>query len=117
MIHTRRIYEPPMPGEGVRFFVERLWPRGVKKESLRVEGWLKEAAPTAALRRWYAHDTKKWAEFQRRYRAELDTQPDAWRPILTAARRGPVTLLYSARDTEHNSAVVLSDYLESRLKS
>jgi uncharacterized protein YeaO (DUF488 family) len=115
MIRLKRIYDPPARTDGKRFLVERLWPRGMKKESLSLDGWLKEVAPSAALRRWYAHDPAKWAEFQRRYFAELDRQPEAWEPILDAARRGSVTLLYSARDMEHNSALALKAYLEGRL--
>lgn len=115
MIRIRRVYEPAVSGEGTRFLAERLWPRGVRKEALRAKGWLKDVAPSDALRRWFAHDPKKWPEFQRRYGAELDAHPEAWRPILAAARRGSVTLLYSARDTEHNSAVVLRDYVQARL--
>lgn len=115
MIRIRRVYEPSASGEGTRFLVERLWPRGVKKESLHAKDWLKDVAPSDALRRWFAHDPKKWPEFQRRYTAELDAHPEAWQPILAAARRGSVTLLYSARDTEHASAVVLRDYVQARV--
>lgn len=117
MIQLRRVYESPAPGKGQRFLVERLWPRGLKKESLALDGWLKEVAPSDALRRWFAHDPARWAEFQRRYRAELDDQPEAWRPLLQAARRGQVTLLYSARDTERNSAVALKAYLEEKART
>jgi uncharacterized protein YeaO (DUF488 family) len=114
MIRTRRVYEATVSGEGKRFLVERLWPRGVKKEALALalDGWLKEVAPSAALRRWFAHEPAKWEEFQRRYRAELDARPEAWQPLLQAAHRGAVTLLYSARDTEHNNALALKAYLE-----
>ncbi len=117
MIRIRRVYEPSASGEGTRFLVERLWPRGVKKESLHAKDWLKDVAPSDALRRWFAHDPKKWPEFQRRYTAELDAHPEAWRPVLAAARRGSVTLLCSTRDTEHNSAVVLRNYVQARLGS
>jgi uncharacterized protein YeaO (DUF488 family) len=112
MIHLRRVYDPPGADEGPRFLVERLWPRGVTKAALHLDGWLKEVAPTAALRRWFGHDPAKWDEFQRRYFAELEGRPEAWRPIVDAARRGSVTLLYSARDTAHNNAVALKAYLE-----
>ena len=111
---AKRVYEPPAPGDGARFLVERLWPRGIKKADLPLEGWCKDAAPSTALRRWFAHDPAKWPEFERRYRAELDDNPEGWRPLLEAARRGPVTLLYSAHDTGHNSAVVLKAYLEGK---
>lgn len=116
MIRTRRVYEAPGSGEGQRFLVERLWPRGMKKEVLARDGWLKDVAPSAALRRWFAHEPAKWQEFQRRYEAELDARPEAWQPLLRAARRGRVTLLYSARDTEHNNALALQAYLEEKAR-
>jgi uncharacterized protein YeaO (DUF488 family) len=116
MIKVRRVYDRPAPGDGARFLVERLWARGVKKEALRLDDWLKEAAPSDALRRWFGHDPAKWAEFQRRYVGELDRKPEAWRPIAEAARRGNVTLLYSAQDTAHNNAVALKAYVEKALE-
>ncbi|MGE5249276.1 MAG: DUF488 domain-containing protein [Bacteroidota bacterium] len=116
MLKTKRVYETAGTGDGTRFLVERLWPRGIKKDDLKMEAWLKEVAPSPELRRWFAHDPKKWAEFQRRYRAELRANPEAWQPILKAARRSTVTLLYSARDTEHNSAVLLKDFLEEHMR-
>ena len=112
MIYLRRVYDPPGAHEGLRFLVERLWPRDVAKEAIQLDGWLKEVAPSTALRRWFGHDPAKWDEFQRRYFAELESRPEAWRPIAEAARHGPVTLLYSARDTAHNNAVALKAYLE-----
>ncbi len=114
MIQTKRIYEVAEPEDGTRFLVERLWPRGIRKESLGADTWLRDVAPSAELRRWFGHDPAKWEEFRRRYVAELDAEPEAWRPILEAARQGNVTLLYSARDTEHNSARVLAEYLFER---
>jgi uncharacterized protein YeaO (DUF488 family) len=114
MIRLKRVYDLPEPGDGVRLLVERLWPRGMKKEALRLDGWPKDVAPSDALRRWFAHDPARWEEFQRRYRAELDAHPEAWQPILEAARQGDVTLLYSARDTQRNSAVALKAYLEDK---
>lgn len=115
MIELQRVYEHSRQ-RGTRFLVERLWPRGIRKESLRFSEWLKDVAPSDALRRWFQHDAAKWAEFQRRYRTELDQRPDAWAPILAAARAGDVILLYSSHDTEHNNAVVLRDYLNERLE-
>jgi uncharacterized protein YeaO (DUF488 family) len=112
MIRTRRVYDPPEPGDGTRFLVERLWPRGMKKEELPLDGWLKDAAPSDELRRWFSHDPAKWDEFRRRYYAELEGKPDVLQPLREAARQGNVTLLYSARDTEHNNAVALKEYLE-----
>jgi uncharacterized protein YeaO (DUF488 family) len=116
MIQIKRVYEPPSARDGKRFLVERLWPRGIKKENLEMDAWLKEIAPSPELRRWFAHDPAKWKEFQQRYRAELRSHPEALQPLLNAARRGNVTLLYSARDQEHNSALLLKDYMEKQLK-
>ena len=117
MIKLKRVYEPPKRSDGARFLVERLWPRGVKKSSLSDAVWLKDIAPSTELRQWFGHDPKKWVEFQRRYRAELRRHEEDLEPILQAARRGTVTLLYSSHDTEHNNAVALMDYLESELRS
>ncbi len=115
MLRVKRVYEKAQAKDGTRFLVERLWPRGMKKEALKMEAWLKDAAPSDDLRRWFAHDPAKWKEFQKRYRAELSRNPRAVSPIVEAARHGDVTLLFSARDTEHNNALVLRDYVEARL--
>ncbi len=114
MIHLKRVYDKPGPQDGKRFLVERLWPRGIRKTDLPAEAWLKEAGPSTDLRKWFNHDPKKWKEFQRKYFAELNTRPEAWEPILKAAKRGAVTLLYSSHDTEHNNAVALKAYLERK---
>jgi uncharacterized protein YeaO (DUF488 family) len=87
--------------------VERLWPRGITKVSLKLDGWLKDFGASESLRRWFGHDPAKWHEFCRRYRVELDAQHKTWRTLLERARRRNVTLLYSAHDTEHNNAVAL----------
>jgi uncharacterized protein YeaO (DUF488 family) len=116
MLKIKRVYEAAESSDGKRFLVERLWPRGMKKASLKMDAWLKEVAPSDDLRRWFAHDPLKWDEFQQRYQAELESNADAWAPIVQAARQGDVTLLYSARDTEHNNALVLKSYLEKRLE-
>lgn len=113
MITLKRAYEKAAPEDGTRFLVERLWPRGIKKADLQIEAWLKDVAPSDALRRWFAHDPKKWPEFQRRYFAELHRHPEAWEPVRNASRRGRVTLVYSAHDTEHNNAVALKEYLQA----
>ncbi len=117
MIHVKRIYEPPAKADGTRLLVERLWPRGLKKEDAKLDGWLREVAPSTALRKWFNHDPAKWGEFQKRYRDELNRNLEAWQPILEASRKGRVTLLFSSRDAEHNNVVALKAYLESRLKS
>lgn len=116
MIKTKRVYEAAEPSDGARFLVERLWPRGMKKEDLKMDAWLKEVAPSTELRQWFGHDPDRWVEFQRRYLAELNSNREGLRPLLDAARNGTVTLLYSARDTEHNSALLLQEYLERKLR-
>ena len=113
-IRVKRVYEPPAPDDGKRFLVDRLWPRGLRKEALRLDGWLKELAPSDELRRWFGHDPAKWEEFRRRYFLELQARPEAWRPLRKAAREGTVTLLFSARDGEHNNAVALKSFLEGK---
>jgi uncharacterized protein YeaO (DUF488 family) len=115
LLKTKRAYEPAEASDGARFLVDRLWPRGIKKEKLEMKAWLKDVAPSPALRKWFAHDPAKWQEFQQRYRAELESNPEGWQPILEAAKQGDVTLLYSARDTEHNSAVLLKAFLEEKM--
>ncbi len=112
MITVQRVYDAPTSGSGARFLVDRLWPRGVKKESLQLDGWLKDVGPSDELRHWFGHDPARWDEFRRRYFAELDRKPAIWQPLIDAASRGEVVLLYSARDTEHNNAVALREYLE-----
>ncbi|MCC7129283.1 MAG: hypothetical protein B6D39_06235 [Anaerolineae bacterium UTCFX2] len=112
MINVKRVYEAYSADDGARYLVERLWPRGMKKEDLIMNAWVKEVAPSNELRRWFNHDPAKWGEFQRRYRAELDANPEAWKPLLDASKKGKVTLLYSARDTVHNNALTLKSYLE-----
>jgi uncharacterized protein YeaO (DUF488 family) len=114
MIHIKRAYEPSSRSDGKRLLVERLWPRGIKKADLALDGWLKDVAPSTELRQWFGHDVDRWKEFQRKYRAELRANRAAWQPILDAAEHGCVTLVYSAHDPEHNSALVLRDYLSRR---
>ncbi|HEX6018582.1 MAG TPA: DUF488 family protein [Burkholderiaceae bacterium] len=117
MIQVKRTYDPPARSDGARILVERLWPRGMTKEALVADSWAKEVAPSTELRKWFDHRAERWEEFGRRYRAELERNPSAWEPILRAARRGTVTLLYSARDTDHNGALVLQDYLAGQVKA
>jgi uncharacterized protein YeaO (DUF488 family) len=115
MIQVKRVYEPAGPDDGTCILVERLWPRGLKKASMQMHTWQKDIAPSNGLRRWFHHDPKKWDEFRRRYGGELDAHPEAWEPILEAARHGRVTLLYSTQNTQHNNALALRDYLEAKL--
>jgi len=115
MIKLKRVYEEETPADGVRYLIERLWPRGVRKESLHIEAWLKEAGPSTELRKWFNHDPAKWSEFRRKYFGELKQRKEAWAPILEAAERGTVTLLYSSHDTEHNNAVALKEYIEGKM--
>lgn len=117
MIRIKRVYEQLDSDDGRRFLVERLWPRGVKKEDLAMDGWMKHAAPSDALRKWFGHDPAKWEEFRLRYFTELEENSDSWKPLLDAARHGTVTLLFSAHDQVHNNAVALKQFLEERLES
>jgi len=98
---------------GRRFLVDRIWPRGVAKADLEPMTWLKDAAPSTELRRWFGHDPARWEEFRRRYGAELDARPDVLAPLREALQRGDVVLLFGAKDTEHNNAVVLRDLLQA----
>ena len=116
MIMLKRAYEPPAASDGARFLVERLWPRGIRKADLALDGWLKDVAPSPELRRWFGHDPRRWREFRRRYIRELRRKAAALDPLLAAAREGPLTLVYSARDTEHNAAVALREHLSGRLR-
>jgi uncharacterized protein YeaO (DUF488 family) len=115
MIQLKRVYDEgaseAQKGDGTRFLVERLWPRGIKKVDLHFDAWLKDTAPSTELREWFNHDPAKWKEFQRRYFAELDKKPEAVEPIRVAMRHGRATFLYSSHDAEHNNAVALKTYL------
>lgn len=113
IIQLKRAYEPPAPDDGCRILVDRLWPRAVSKDAAQIDLWLKELAPSAELRKWFGHDPSKWAEFRRRYFRELDEHPDAVAQLRAVIRKGPVTLVYGARDQEHNDAVALKEYLAS----
>lgn len=115
MIRVKRVYEAPGPEDGVRVLVDRLWPRGLSKDKLPMDGWHRDVAPGSELRGWFGHNPDRWEEFKRRYFEELDARPEAWKPLVELAR-GDVTLLYSARDTEHNNAVALKEYLEARVR-
>ncbi|MGN6269913.1 MAG: DUF488 domain-containing protein [Sphingomonas sp.] len=110
-LRLKRAYEPAEPDDGVRILVDRLWPRGVSKAKAALGGWISEVAPSTELRKWFGHDPARWTEFQRRYRAELRDHRDALDRIRGLARAHVVTLVYSARDEQHNDAVVLRDVL------
>jgi len=115
-IRLSRVYDHEPPHRGKTFLVERLWPRGVRHDDIRLDEWCKDVAPSTELRKWCSHDPAKWPEFQRRYVRELDANPQGWQPIADAAAGGDVTLLYSSRDRKHNNAVVLHDYLVAHLQ-
>jgi uncharacterized protein YeaO (DUF488 family) len=115
MIKTKRVYEPVSRADGTRLLVERLWPRGLSKLELRADAWIKEVGPSTELRKWFSHDPAKWRQFRTRYFRELDRRPESWQPILSAARDGTVTLVYSSHDTQHNNAVALQEYLDAKI--
>jgi uncharacterized protein YeaO (DUF488 family) len=115
VIRIVRVHELDPGVPGARFLVDRLWPRGVARDALELDGWLRDAAPGDELRRSFGHDPARWAEFRRRYVAELDAHPETWAPLRAAAAAGDVVLLYAARDREHNNAVVLRDHLEQAI--
>lgn len=114
-IDLSRAYDPHGDDEGERFLVDRVWPRGITKDALGVVRWLRDVAPSTALRRWFGHDPARWEAFVDRYRAELDANPASWQPLVEALKHGPVTLVYGARDRQHNQAVVLRDYLLAKV--
>jgi len=114
MIKLKRVYDPVTDDDGTRFLVEQLWPRGIKKSDLQMQAWLKDVAPSSSLRQWFSHDPKKWNDFRERYFRELGSNVRALEPLVAAAKQGTVTLLYSSRDTEHNNAVALRDYIEGQ---
>ncbi|MDB5293340.1 MAG: hypothetical protein JWL69_4581 [Phycisphaerales bacterium] len=114
MIHLKRAYDEPSLKDGERILVERLWPRGVTKARAAVDLWLKDIAPSAELRKWFGHDPEKWEQFERRYWKELQGKREAVELLRQKAKRGTVTLVYAARDEEHNGAVALKEFLERR---
>ncbi|MEZ0167109.1 DUF488 domain-containing protein [Microvirga sp. TS319] len=117
-VRLKRAYEPPAAQDGTRILVDRLWPRGVSKESAALDEWMKDIAPSADLRKWFGHAPERWEEFRSRYAMEVHQRPDLLERLQSLARRGPVTLVYSAHDEAHNDAVVLRDLiLDHRTKS
>lgn len=110
-VRIRRVYDPPESDDGRRILVDRLWPRGLTRDRAAIDLWLKDVAPSSELRKWFDHDPDKWEEFRRRYSAELADRPSEVAQLRDALRQGAVTLLYAARDTAHNHALVLGDIL------
>jgi uncharacterized protein YeaO (DUF488 family) len=115
-ILLKRAYEEPSEADGRRVLVERLWPRGLNKEKAALDLWLKDLAPSTELRSWFGHDPRKWAEFRKRYRAELEDKGDVITTLREKLKEGPVTFIFAAKDEEHNSAIALKEYLEQRAK-
>jgi uncharacterized protein YeaO (DUF488 family) len=113
-VGLKRAYEPQAASDGTRILIDRLWPRGVSKAAAAIDLWIKEIAPSTELRKWFGHDPARWQEFRRRYAAELRAHGEQLRDLRDRARRGPVTLVYSAHDEAHNDAVVLRDILLGR---
>ena len=114
-IHLARVHDRDATGAGARLLVDRLWPRGISKESLHLDEWIRDVGPSTELRKWFDHDPARFAEFSTRYRSELDSNDEAVGKLLDWCRDGPVTLLFAAHDEDHNNAVVLRDYLKARL--
>lgn len=115
-VHIKRAYEPFADEDGYRVLIDGLWPRGISKERLRADAWMRELAPSAELRTWFGHDPSRWAEFQKRYRKELEAKGDLLSELCEKARKGKLTLLYGAKDEEHNNAVVVKGLLAKRLE-
>ncbi len=111
-LKLKRVYDPPASDDGTRVLVDRLWPRGLSKEKAKVEEWPKDVAPSDSLRKWFGHDPERWNEFEKRYFKELDEKPDVRKTVIPSSKKGAVTLVYGAKDEEHNNAVALKDYLE-----
>ena len=117
MLKIKRVYDPPSPNDGKRILIDRLWPRGLKKEDAKVDDWIKEVAPSTKLRTWYGHDPKKWSEFKRRFFSELRRRQDLVEGIVSASRKGTVTLLFGSREERFNNAVALKEFVEARMSA
>ncbi len=116
-IQCKRVYEARDDSDGYRALVDRAWPRGMKKEQVAADDWFRQLAPSTALRKWFGHDLRRWEEFQHRYREELEANPEPVEALLKNCAGRSLTLLYAARDTQHNNALALKNYLETHLKS
>lgn len=110
-IRIKRAYEPPTHDDGARILIDRLWPRGIKKEALALDQWAKQLSPSTELRQWFGHDPARWQEFRQRYAAEVHHHIDLLEPLRALARKGPITLVYSAQDEAHNNAVAMREFL------
>lgn len=115
-IMLKRVYEKPSPNDGKRVLVERLWPRGLKKEDAKVDDWLREVAPSTELRKWFGHDVAKWDEFRQRYWKELDKRKDLVSKLARECREKKVTFVFASKEEQHNNAVALKEYIENKLK-
>jgi uncharacterized protein YeaO (DUF488 family) len=113
-VKLKRAYEPATASDGTRILIDRLWPRGVKKSDAAIDQWVKDIAPSTALRKWFGHAPERWAEFRRRYAAEVHQHPEQLSTLRIMARQGPITLVFSAQDELHNDAVALRDFLLGR---
>ncbi len=115
MVKTKRVYDPPSPDDGKRILIDRLWPRGIKKEEAKIDEWLRDIAPSTELRKWFSHDPVKWQEFRKRYKDELKKKSELVEKLKAEAKKGDITLLFAAKDTEHVNAVVLKEVIEYSL--
>ena len=113
-VKLKRAYDPPTADDGRRILIDRLWPRGISKQRAAIDHWMKDIAPSTELRKWFGHDPRKWREFKERYARELDQRPEALAQLLEMAKAGRITLVFGAKDTAHNNAVALKEYLERR---
>jgi uncharacterized protein YeaO (DUF488 family) len=112
VVKTKRIYDPASPDDGRRILIDRLWPRGIKKEEAKIDEWLRDIAPSAELRKWFSHDPEKWQEFKKRYKRELKDKSELVRTLRAKAKKGTITLLFASKDTEHVNAAVLKEVLD-----
>ncbi|WP_395336915.1 DUF488 domain-containing protein [Novosphingobium sp. BL-8H] len=115
LLHIKRVYDPPSQDDGARILVDRIWPRGLRRDEAQLTTWMKDLAPTTALRKWFAHDPARFDEFKVRYHDELDRNGDGIAKLEAFIKEGSVTLLYGAKDAAHNNAVVLAEYIEGKL--
>lgn len=114
VVKIKRIYEPPSRSDGKRVYVDRLWPRGLRKEQAHFDEWIRDISPSDELRKWFGHDPSKWQEFRSRYKAEMKTRKDFIEKLRDYSEKGTVTLLYSAKDEEHNNALVIKEVIEGK---